>query len=164
MGRRVLTSSLLVVLIFSGILLATIFSSSFFPTSKPTSPGPTGQSSVSQPSSSSNLTSNPTSWMVNIQASLPTGPFAVNGSLNPVSSNYVRVTNGNSSVSVVDVALTYDNQTFFAHPTGLRVVSPGSVLYLLISSLPVPTSSGSPFSGYVLLSNGMQVVFSSTFS
>ena len=101
----------------------------------------------------------------NISVSVPLGSFVVYGSLKPVYPNYVRLVNaGNSSVSVVDVVLTYGGGSYTAVPTGVKTVFPYSSVWFIFSSVPVAPSVGEGFTGYVLLGNGEQVIFSGAFS
>lgn len=81
-------------------------------------------------------------------------------------SGYIQLYNyGTKAVKISSLHFTYAGQTVVQAPTGPCVAPPDQSVYLLIVALPLttPPTTGVPYTGYVSVSNGAEVLFTGDF-
>jgi flagellin-like protein len=81
------------------------------------------------------------------------------------SGSYLQLSNtGTASTVASTLSMTYGGNTYTSTlPTSCTVGS-GSSEYVIVSALPVAPNPGTQFTGFVVMSNGAQVVYTGVFS
>ena len=106
---------------------------------------------------------------ITIPASVDLGPSIVTCSPNNGNTfgGYIQLYNsGTAATSANSLIFNYGGSAYTVAPSGSCIVAPETSLYLLIISLPIPSTAmtGDPYSGYVSTGNGAEVLFVGTFN